>query len=286
MMKKTYFYIVLTILCMVLSVFPAMAAEDEQRVYDEAGLFTEEETRQLEDSITRLREEIHMDVAVVTADQLDGKASMEYADDFYDEHGFGVGKDGDGVLLLMDMYHRELTISTTGVMVRLLTDERIDEILDAAIGGMADEDYKLAADVFLQMVGQYYQEGIQSDQYIYDSETGRISVYRSIRWYEALVAVLVAAAAAAATCVSVQREYLMKRTRSQAANFNKAYTADCRFQYQTQDDQLINQFVTQHVIARNNSSGGGNRSGGSGSGRSTVHRSSSGRSHGGGSRRF
>ncbi|MFR5601865.1 MAG: TPM domain-containing protein [Lachnospiraceae bacterium] len=255
-------------------------------MYDEAGLFTEEETRQLEDSVTQLREEIHMDVAVVTADQLDGKTSMEYADDFYDEHGFGVGKDGDGVLLLMDMYHRELTISTTGVMVRILTDERIDEILDAAIGGMADEDYKQAADVFLQMVGQYYQEGIQSDQYIYDSETGRISVYRSIRWHEALVAVIVAAAAAAATCVSVQREYLMKRTRSQAANFNKAYTADCRFLYQTQDDRLINQFVTQHVIARNNSSGGGSRSGGSGSGRSTVHRSSSGRSHGGGSRKF
>lgn len=43
-----------------------------------------------------------------------------------------------------------------------------------------------------------YDNGIAADQYNYDPETGKISRYRSVRWYEALFALAAAGCPAAA----------------------------------------------------------------------------------------
>lgn len=74
------------------------------------------------------------------------------------------------------------------------------------------------------------------------------------------------------------------------ANFKLSYRKDSAFRLGNRvTDLLIGSYVTQQVIAsqdhRSSKGSGGGRSLSFG-GRSTTHRSSSGRSHGGGSRKF
>ena len=125
----------------------------------------------------------------------------------------------------------------------------------------------------------------------YDPETGKISRYRTVRWYEALFALAAAAACGGFAVLGVVREYNMRDEESRMeANFKLSYRKDSAFRMGSRvTDLLIGSYVTQQVIAsqdhRSSGRSGGGRSLSSG-GRSTTHRSSSGRSHGGGSRKF
>lgn len=262
-------------------------ASGDQRVYDMAELFSSGTESELEQEIEAVRDKLGFDVVIVTTEDSKGRGAQDYADTFYEEGGFGQGKDRSGILFLIDMDERELTLSTDGVATRIFTDERIDQILDDVYAGASVSDFEASAWAFLEDVELYGEKGIVSGQYNYDSETGQISVHKSIRWYELLLALAVSGFVAGGACLSVKRQYNMEPDGRQRNNLNMAYRADCRFAYDNERDQLINKFVTSKVIPKNTeSSSGGSRSGGSSSRRSTTHRSSSGRSHGGGSRRF
>lgn len=266
---------------------PVSVGEGAQRVFDLAGLLTEEECGRFEEQIAGMRTAMNMDVVLVTTDETDGKSAEQYADDFYDEGGFGTRSDYSGVLFLIDMDNREIYISTSGTMIRFLTDKRVDKMLDRAYLYAGDGDYAGVMRQFLADTVTYFREGIPGGQYNYDTETGRISIYRSIRWYEALLAFAVAFFCGTAACLTVRREYAMKQERGRAAGYNLAYRADARFAFHDQNDVLVNSFVTRRVLPRN--TGGGRMSGGgfgSGGQRSSSHTSGGGRTHGGGGRRF
>ena len=263
-------------------------AGSESRVIDAAELLPEEDREYFENTIREYRDRMKFDIVVVTTADAKGKTSRDYADDFYDEGGYGYGRLKNGLLFLIDMENRELYISTGGDAIRLFTDDRIDSMLDGVYEEASDDDFSGAVEVFLQYVDYYYEKGIVSGQYNYNIETGQISRYKSIRWYELLIAVVVSAFAAGSTCLGIKRGYEMRRERKRAGNYLMAYRADCKFAFRNHTDDLVNKFVTTAVIPRNqnHSSGGGISSGGSSSGRSSTHTSSSGRSHGGGGRKF
>ena len=181
----------------------------------------------------------------------------------------------------------ECYISTSGTMITLLTDERIETILDDVYGNLGNRDFAAASQIFLEDVSDYVKQGVESGQYTYDRDTGEIVRYRSIRWYEAVAAVVIAGILAGSVCMDIKKRYAMKQSSREAANSLQAYRADCAFHFSVTGDKLVNQFVRSIPIPRNTSGGSGRgHSGGSSSGRSTVHTSSSGRSHGGGGRRF
>lgn len=267
----------------------ALAAE--ARVFDMADLFTESEEAALSDTIETLRDRMNMDVAIVTTEE-NSASAQSFADDFYEEQGLGYGSGHDGVLFLIDMENGELWISTEGKMVRYLTDGRIETILDHAFDFAVDGDFYGCAGSFLEDVETCYRNGIADDQYNYDSETGKVSRYHSIRWYEFLFALAAAGACGGAAVLGVVREYGMKdNTETLSANFKLSYRKDSSFSLgNVLADVVIGSYITQQVIASQNRSSGSGRSGSgrslSSGGRSTTHRSSSGRSHGGGGRKF
>ena len=265
-----------------------------QRVFDDAGLFSKEEREKLEESVSEYQERAGTDIIIVTAYDDGSRNAEEYADDFYDEGGFGTGSSYSGVLFLLYMdgpgeAGGELWISTSGTMIRILTDERIEDIRTDTRDYLRQGDYAGGVQVFLEDVDDYVAKGIQAGQYNYDRDTGKISVYRSIRLYEAAFALIVSLAVAASVCAGVKNSYKLKASDRQRSNSLLAYRAQCQFHFSNTSDNLINKFVTTtrvpKVDARPAGSGGGSRSLG-GSGRSTTHRSSGGRSHGGGGGRF
>ena len=234
-----------------------------------------------------------MDVVIVSAYADGERSAEEYADDYYDYGGFGVGKKASGVLLLYYMDGPgqpggECYISTTGTMINMLTDERIESILDDVYGDLGNRDFAGAAEHFLEDVKAYVKEGVESGQYTYDRDTGEIVRYHSIRLYEVAIAMVIAGILAGSVCLDIKKRYAMKQSSREVSNSLQAYRADCAFHFSVAGDKMVNKYVRSVPIPRNTSSGSGGRghSGSSSAGRSTIHTSSSGSSHGGGGRRF
>lgn len=269
------------------------AVSGQPRVFDQAGLFSETEIIQLEEKIAQCRKSTKMDVVIVSAYADGERSAEEYADDYYDYGGFGVGKKASGVLLLYYMDGPgqpggECYISTTGTMINMLTDERIESILDGVYGDLGNRDFAGAAEHFLEDVKAYVKEGVESGQYTYDRDTGEIVRYHSIRLYEVAIAMVIAGISAGSVCLDIKKRYAMKQSSREVSNSLQAYRADCAFHFSVAGDKMVNKYVRSVPIPRNTSSGSGGRghSGSSSAGRSTIHTSSSGSSHGGGGRRF
>lgn len=269
------------------------AVSGQPRVFDQAGLFSETEIIQLEEKIAQCRKSTKMDVVIVSAYADGERSAEEYADDYYDYGGFGVGKKASGVLLLYYMDGPgqpggECYISTAGTMINMLTDERIESILDDVYGDLGNRDFAGATEHFLEDVKAYVKEGVESGQYTYDRDTGEIVRYHSIRLYEVAIAMVIAGISAGSVCLDIKKRYAMKQSSREISNSLQAYRADCAFCFSVAGDKMVNKYVRSVPIPRNTSSGSGGRghSGSSSAGRSTIHTSSSGSSHGGGGRRF
>ena len=269
------------------------AVSGQPRVFDQAGLFSETEIIQLEEKIAQCRKSTKMDVVIVSAYADGERSAEEYADDYYDYGGFGVGKKASGVLLLYYMDGPgqpggEFYISTAGTMINMLTDERIESILDDVYGDLGNRDFAGATEHFLEDVKAYVKEGVESGQYTYDRDTGEIVRYHSIRLYEVAIAMVIAGILAGSVCLDIKKRYAMKQSSREISNSLQAYRADCAFCFSVAGDKMVNKYVRSVPIPRNTSSGSGGRghSGSSSAGRSTIHTSSSGSSHGGGGRRF
>ncbi len=101
-----------------------------------------------------------MDLVIVTALSTGNKDAQAYADDFFDDGGFGMGDDNSGVLLLIDMGASEVAVSTTGYGIRLLSDARIDKILDEVVGFLIDGESALAAQAFVERVADYASQDV------------------------------------------------------------------------------------------------------------------------------
>lgn len=269
------------------------AVSGQPRVFDQAGLFSETEIIQLEEKIAQCRKSTKMDVVIVSAYADGERSAEEYADDYYDYGGFGVGKKASGVLLLYYMDGPgqpggECYISTAGTMINMLTDERIESILDDVYGDLGNRNFAGATEHFLEDVKAYVKEGVESGQYTYDRDTGEIVRYHSIRLYEVAIAMVIAGILAGSVCLDIKKRYAMKQSSREVSNSLQAYRADCAFCFSVAGDKMVNKYVRSVPIPRNTSSGSGGRghSGSSSAGRSTIHTSGSGSSHGGGGRRF
>ena len=245
-------------------------ADTYDAVYDDAALLSDEEQQSLSEEITNLQETTGWEIFVLTTEDAQGKTAREYADDFYDTTATG----DDGVVFLIDMDNREVTISTAGEAIYYLNDDRIDDILDNCYDYVVDGEYASCFSSMLSDAEYYYEVGVPSDAYTYDEETGEIHYYHVLTLGEILFAVVLAAAVFAAVFFGITGKYRLKF----GGGYQYDYHAFGKVNLTGQEDRFVNQMVTHRRIQTD--------SGSSHSGRSTVHTSSSGRSHGGGSRKF
>lgn len=267
--RRTILFVFMMIAIMLPS-FQAWAAQ--QRVFDDAGLFSPAESTALEQSIAAATENTKLDLVVVTITDNQGKTSRAYADDFYDENGFGYGESEDGVLFLINMADREVYISTTGIAIRYLTDQRIDRILDRVYPYLSEGRYKDGAIAFLDQVEYYVQQGIPSNQYSQDETTGEISRYREMDTGTKILIYLLISFAVGGITVGI----MAMQNKGRSATNSNTYLVRDSFHVVNRVDRHINTRVT-HVRIDTNSGGGG---------KSSTHVGSSGRNHGGGGRKF
>ena len=250
-----------------------------QRVYDQAGLFSNQEVLQLEEKIEGLVAELQLDIVLVTTNDAEGKTARAYADDFYDFNGFGLGSDYDGLLYLIDMDNREAYISTAGAAIDYFSDARIETMLDQIEPYLIDADFYRSGLVFLGDVSKYVSSGIPEGQHRVDeSEIGMWGrLKRSLSFTPVYIIISMLIAAIAVGVMAAMNRGTVKTT---AVTYLDKNSTDLI----RSEDKLVNTHVSKTRIHTPPSGGsGGGFSAGS---RSTTHRSSSGRTHGGGGRKF
>lgn len=248
-----------------------MAAEIRTCVFDEAGLFSQDEADRIDEEIQTLSSETDMDYVVLTISDAAGKTSQEYADDYYEDTGFGTHGNYSGMLYLIDMDNREICISAEGDMMRYLTDERVDVVLDHAFEEVSDGNYAESALLVLQDVGSYVASGIPENQYHYSSESENVDPHFQISFppLALLFGLASGLAAALGTFFTVKGKYQLT---SETYRYPLSEKSDLKLT--VSEDRLINQFVTHRRIPKNPPPA----SGGQASGRQTsAKRTSSGR---------
>ena len=246
------------------------------RVIDDAGLFSESEIAQMEELIASMREAYQMDVVVLTSEDAGYKDSQDFADLYYENHGYGIGDDDAGLLYLIDMRNRVPCISTTGTMADYITDSRLEELFDCSYDQLKAGQYGQSTLTLLRKLESFLRAGRQEGSFRYDRETGkRLSgVYNPLTGGETLAALAAGLAVAFILYKSITARYSLK---GGTYRYNLAANGSCRL---TRNDET---FLRQSVsVVRHDTNPGGGGGGHSGGGGSAMHTSSSGTSHGGG----
>ena len=278
------------VLCLFLVIAsPLSASASMPKIIDDAGLLTDLQLADLEQRAADLVNRYEMDIVIVTVDSLGDKTSEEYADDYYDYNGYGVGEDFSGVLLLLSMEYRDWAISTCGEAIYAITDYSIQNLFSEIAEYLAQDQYYQAFCIYLDslenLLGSYssgnpvdgnignyegpgsYIPGSQEDIVYYEPD-------REFNWYAKRIGI----SFLAGVIVALVALLIMRSQMNTAKNQHGAtsYLAPGTYKVNIQKDIFLSSQISKVRKSENTSSGGG----------SSAHRSSSGRSHGGGHGKF
>lgn len=283
-MKHRFFCLLISI-SLLFSLALTVSAEDMPLVVDQSGLLAEDEEGFLAEKAAYLGEIYQMDIVLVINESLGGKTPEQYADDFFDENGYGYGEDYSGILFLLSMENRDWYISTCGNGIYALTDYGIQEVAASALPYFSDGNFYLGFDAFLEALVPYLDAWQKENPIDGQADfsgggyagTREETVYyqKSPSFFSLVFPCLILGLAAAGVTVAVMRTNLNTKRRQSGAS---VYLKDGSFQVNRHQDLFLYSRVskTRRESSSSSSHGGG----------SSVHRSSSGRSHGGGGGKF
>ncbi len=253
-MKKILAILFAMILCVSALGFAVSAEEGEKLlVVDAAELLSVEEEGKLKTRLDELSAKYEMDIVVLTVESVGDKTPEEYADDYYDDNGYGYGSNRDGLLLLVSMEEHDWHISTSGEAIDAFTDSNIETIGSLIADDLGDENYYSAFSTFADEC-EYYIDG-HINGFPFDVGMN-------------LVIALVVGLIVAAIATSVMKGKLKSvRFQNQAANYVKEGSLNVMLSR----DFYLYRTVTRSAKPKESSS---------------THTSSSGRTHGGGGGKF
>lgn len=284
-MKKRRFVFFMCLLLLFSLAANAFAQESTlPLVIDGARLLDSIQEQSLEESAKALRDRYQMDVVILTLNSLDGKTPQEYADDFYDYYGYGIGEKKSGMLFLLSMQERDWYISTCGDAIYALTDYGIQQVGNAAVEYLSQGDYYSAFVVYLNTLESYlraFQNGSPIDGYAdysgsyYHGDREHVVYYNQPYTPNLMISIGVGLLISTITLLCMRGAMNTKRVQRSASEYMVAGSYNLR----TQRDIFLYSRVSK---TRRESDSGGHGGGGG----SSVHHSSGGHSHGGGGGKF
>lgn len=277
-MKKKFYIALLTLLLAVVSICPVFAAKAAApRLTDQADLLSDDEETELLHKLDEISERQQSDIVVVTRKSLKGKSAMEYADDYYDNNGYGFGDGKDGILFLISMEERDWHISTKGFGITAVTDAGLEYMSEQFIDDLKEGEYAAAFTKFAELCDDYLTQAHTGTPYDIDhlprepfAFVGMLILTLGIGFLISLIA------------TGIMRRKL-KSVYSQSAADSYVKKGSLKL---TKESEL---FLYRHIDRtekpkENDSSDNASRV--SYSGGSSTHTSSSGATHGGGGGKF
>lgn len=267
-MKKYISIMFALVLTMSLSI-TAFAAGGSPKIIDNADLLTSSEETTLEEMAEDLADEYDMDVVILVEESIWPNDVTTYADDYFDNNGYGIGSEYSGVLLLLDMDSREWAISTCGDCIEALTDYGQEQIMDDVLDYLSDDEYYDGFYAYLKLLDKHfeaYENGEPIDVYNNEDKPSLVSIISA--------AIIFGCVVGGFTVLLLRSK--MKTVKPQRGA--QSYVRQGSFTLTKQKDTFLYTNTTR--TRKQSSSSSGSRGG------SSTHRSSSGRSHGGSRGRF
>lgn len=247
------------------------------RVEDDARLLSDEEVSALREKLDRISESTGVDVIVHTNYSLNGKTPRDYADDYFDYNGYGLGPNYDGIIFVLSMEYRDWRISTSGFGIDAFTDKGQSLIVDEMLPYLSDGDYYKAFDIFADRSEEYIIQAQNGDAYDVNNLPEKKISLQDILSYLGIGSVVGGVGGFVYTgALSATHKTLSRKT--SAGSYREG-----NINFTNRQDTFITRNVTRTPIPKSpprSSSGGG------GFGGSSSHTSSSGRSHGGSGGKF
>ena len=266
-MRKRFLSVLLVLLLFAALMMPALAVSEKPRLVDQAHLLNDAEQGELLAKLDEISERQRVDIVVVTAETLDGKTPMDYADDWYDGNGYGFGADFDGILLLVSMEDRDWWISTCGYGMTAVNDAGINYISEQFLPDLKDGNYAEAFTVFAELCDEFVRQAKNGQPY----DSGHMPKESFDYGFWLLTAMAIGLFIALKATGSMKKK--LKSVRQQAA---AGYVKTNSMNITESRDLFLYNTVTRTAKSESRSS----------SGRSSTHTSSSGRTHGGGGGKF
>ncbi len=271
----------LAVFCLMLFMaVPSLANEDKTRVFDYADLLTEEEEQALNELCLEKEDALETELYILTTNNTEGKETVDYTDDFGDNHAFGYDREyGNYMILCIDMQNRIVWLSTSGKAEIYFTEARIDALLDDLYADLKAGNYYETCYSYIQSGEKYLSEEPVVNDITTDPDRYKDTIYKydeeSSPYYMTWYFRLAVSAAVGAIVVAV----MSYRAKAHMTVNETTYSRNGAQVYE-HSDSFIRRTTSSRRIETNHSSGGG---GGGGGGH---HTSSGGHSHGGGGRSF
>ena len=132
------------------------------RVVDNANMLSAEERRELSGLLDSYAERHQFDIVVVTVMSLDGRSIRSVAENFYAEHGYGLGNESSGILLLIAYEEGSWRTTTSGLGIDLFTQSRQNSLMADVLPLLGDEEYMRGFVAFANGVDAILREAADS----------------------------------------------------------------------------------------------------------------------------
>ena len=261
---KRWMLTFLSVVLILLLAVPVFATPS--RLVDDADLLTTVEEEIITEKLNEVSQKWSMDVVIVTVDSTNGAASDAFADDYFDNNGYGFGPNHDGILLLISMEYRDLTISTTGRGITVFTDAGLDYLLDEVVLFLSDDDFYNGCMLFADHCDDFCRQASKGDPYNADHLPSDSFPLLLLAAISLVVGFLIG------FIVTAVMKAQLKSVRSQPTANNYLKSGSLKITQST--DLFLYRNITRTPRPKQNSGG------------SSVRTSSSGRVHGGSSRKF
>ena len=266
MKKRISVFLTVILLCLACA-FPVWA-ETESRLADQAGLLDTDQKESLCNTLDEISERDQVDVVVVTVNSLEGKTAQAYAEDYFIDHGYGQGENGDGILFLLDMGDRNWAIATHGYAIEVFTDAGQSYIMDQVKPYLSDGDYNEAFHKFATECDDFITQANEAEPYDVENlpdEPFAVGI-------NLLIALAVGLVAGLLVTGNMRRKLKTVRKQDRAAS----YVRQGSMNVTRSNDFYLYSTVSKSAKPKNEDSNGG----------SSTHTSSSGDTFGGSSGKF
>lgn len=213
----------------------AFAESEKKLVVDDADLLTDAEEQELQSVFAEIGDKWDYDIVVFTTDEIGVYSAHVYAEQFFDNNGYGRGENADGAIILVSMEERDW-----GVFATDLSNDGARELGESVQSYLSSGDY---FDAFKQFAKE-------------------VDKNHSFPWVKNLLIAFVVAFVIAFITVSVMKGKLKS---VHSAVFAREYVREGSFKLSQSRDLYLYSTVSRVAKPKNNSNGGvsgGSRGGG------------------------
>lgn len=124
-----------------------------------------DELSALNEKLEQISEKQECEVVIYTTNTFGGKTPTEYADDYYDNNGYGWGNDNSGILLLINTQSRDWAISTCGFGIPAFTDAGQEYIMEQLSQALSEDDYLTAFNQYADLCDDFLTQARSGEPY-------------------------------------------------------------------------------------------------------------------------